>query len=371
MKWTQERHSFLKRKGPLLITAIVLLMLPAVLSDFRLNLVGKFLTFAIVAIGLDLLWGYTGVLSLGHGVFFSLGAYCMAMYLKLQTEELPDFMGWSGLTALPWFWKPFKHFWFATPMALIVPAFFAFIIGFPTFRARVKGVYFAILTQALALVFSIFFIGQQPYTGGTNGMTNFQDILGYPLSEASTMRGLYYLTVVALAVVFLFSRWVVGTKVGKILIAVRDGENRLRFLGYDPALFKGCVFIYSAVLAGLAGALYVPQVGIISPSMMGILPSVEMAMWVAVGGRGTIVGAALGAILVNGAKSYFSESFPDGWLYFLGALFISVVLLFPGGLVGVWERWGSRREKRESRFREKASHLAGKSWLERSSIWKM
>ena len=268
-------------------------------------------------------------------------------------------MGWSGLTALPWFWKPFKHFWFALPMVLIVPAFFAFIIGFPTFRARVKGVYFAILTQALALVFSILFIGQQPYTGGTNGMTNFQDILGYPLSEASTMRGLYYLTVVALAVVFLFSRWVVGTKVGRILIAVRDGENRLRFLGYDPALFKGSVFIYSAILAGLAGALYVPQVGIISPSMMGILPSVEMAMWVAVGGRGTITGAAIGAIFVNGAKSYFSESFPDGWLYFLGALFIAVVLLFPGGLAGVWERFRSREEKKESTVREKEPDWAG------------
>jgi len=357
--WAQEKQSFLKRKGTLLIAAAVLIVLPAVLSDFRLNLVGKFLTFAIVAIGLDLLWGYTGVLSLGHGVFFSLGAYCVAMYLKLQAEELPDFMGWSGLTALPWFWRPFKHFWFAVPMALIVPAFFSFIIGFPTFRARVMGVYFAILTQALALVCSIFFIGQQPYTGGTNGMTNFQDILGYPLSEASTMRGLYYLTVGALAVVFLFTRWVVGTKVGKILIAVRDGENRLRFLGYDPALFKGCVFIYSAVLAGLAGALYVPQVGIISPSMMGILPSVEMAMWVAVGGRGTITGAVIGAILVNGAKSYFSESFPDGWLYFLGALFIAVVLLFPGGLAGVWERIRLREKKEESMVQEKEPDLVG------------
>lgn len=357
-KWT-AKHPFLEKNAPLLLTAGCLLLLPALLSDFRLNLIGKFLTYAIVAIGLDLLWGYTGILSLGHGVFFSLGGYCMAMYLKLQAEELPDFMGWSGLTALPWFWKPFKHFWFAIPMALIVPAFFAFIIGFPTFRARVKGVYFAILTQALALVFSIFFIGQQPYTGGTNGITNFQDILGYPLAEASTMRGLYYLTAVALAVVFLFSRWVAGKKVGKILIAVRDGENRLRFLGYDPSLFKGSVFIYSAILAGLAGALYVPQVGIISPSMMGILPSVEMVMWVTVGGRGTITGAAIGAILVNGAKSYFSESFPDGWLYFMGALFIAVVLLFPGGLASVWERFRSRGEEKESLVREKEPDLTG------------
>ena len=283
---TEKIPLFRKVQWPYILAALSLFLLPLILSDFRLNLFGKFLTFAIVAIALDLIWGYTGVLSLGHGVFFSLGAYCMAMYLKLQAEDLPDFMMWSGLTELPWFWKPFKHLWVALPMAVIVPAIFAIIIGIPTFRARIKGVYFSILTQALALVFSILFIGQQPYTGGTNGITNFQNMLGYSLSDFSTMRGLYIITVVALIIVFAFSKWIVNTKTGRILIAIRDGENRLRFLGYDTSMFKICVFALSAALAGLAGALYVPQVGIISPSMMGILPSVEMAIWVGVCGRG-------------------------------------------------------------------------------------
>jgi urea transport system permease protein len=344
---TEKIPLFRKSHWPYILAALSLFLLPLILSDFRLNLLGKFLTFAIVAIALDLVWGYTGVLSLGHGVFFSLGAYCMAMYLKLQAEDLPDFMMWSGLTELPWFWKPFKHLWVALPMAVIVPAIFAIIIGIPTFRARIKGVYFSILTQALALVFSILFIGQQPYTGGTNGMTNFQNMLGYSLSDFSTMRGLYIITVVALIIVFVLSRWIVNTKTGRILIAIRDGENRLRFLGYDTSLFKICVFAFSAALAGLAGALYVPQVGIISPSMMGILPSVEMAIWVAVGGRGTLSGAVMGAFAVNFAKSYLSETFPDTWLYFLGILFIGVVLLFPKGIIGLFEKFRKKARGRE------------------------
>ncbi len=192
------------------------------------------LTFAIVAIGLDLIWGYTSILSLGHGVFFSLGAYSMAMYLKLGAEDLPDFMMWSGLLDLPWFWKPFEHVWFALPMAVCIPMAFALLIGFSTFRAGVKGVYFSILTQALALVFSILFIGQQPYTGGTNGITNFQDIFGFSLSDSSTTTALYLVTVVILMSVFAVSRWLVGTKTGRLLVAIRDGENRLRFLGYSP-----------------------------------------------------------------------------------------------------------------------------------------
>ncbi|MBI5043397.1 MAG: urea ABC transporter permease subunit UrtC [Nitrospirae bacterium] len=339
----KKAYQFLKKNWPYIFAAIILILLPNLLSDFRLNLFGKFLTFAIVAIAIDLLWGYTGILSLGHGVFFSLGAYSMAMYLKLKSEELPDFMMWSGLTDLPWFWRPFKHFWVALPMAIIIPALLAIIIGFPTFRARIKGVYFSILTQALALVFSIFFIGQQPYTGGTNGMTNFQEIFGYSLSEASTMRGLYIITVIVLVAVFILSRWLISRKTGRVLVAIRDGENRLRFLGYDPSIFKIGIFALSAGLSGLAGALYVPQVGIISPSMMGILPSVEMAIWVAVGGRGTLNGAVIGAITVNGAKSYLSETFPDIWLYFLGALFIGVVLFFPAGVYGIFERFKGKK----------------------------
>ena len=332
-------------KGSLLLFCAVLLVLPLVLSDFRLNLLGKFLTFAIVAIGIDLIWGYTGILSLGHGVFFSLGAYAMGMYLKLQSESLPDFMVWTGLTELPWFWKPFLHAWFAIPMAILVPVALAVIIGIPTFRARIKGPYFAILTQALALVCSILFIGQQPYTGGTNGVTNLQDVFGYSLSEPATMRGLYLVTAALLVVVFLFAKWLVSTKMGRIFVAIRDGENRFRFLGYNSTLFKVAVFAISAGLAGLAGALYVPQVGIISPSMMGILPSVEMAIWVAVGGRGTLVGAILGALVVNFAKTYLSETFPDSWLYFQGALFVGVVLLFPQGIIGLLAKVKDRLRK--------------------------
>ena len=340
--------TFIQGRWPVFGSGIVLFLLPLVFSDFRLNLLGKFLTYAIVAIGIDLIWGYTGILSLGHGVFFSLGAYSMGMYLKLQSESVPDFMVWSGLTELPWFWKPFFHAWFALPMAIIVPTVLAILIGIPTFRARIKGPYFAILTQALALVFSILFIGQQPYTGGTNGVTNFQEFFGFPLSEPSTMRGLYLLTAVILILVFLFAKWLIGTKAGRILIAIRDGENRFRFLGYNSTLFKVAVFALSAALAGLAGALYVPQVGIISPSNMGILPSVEMAIWVAIGGRGTLAGAVVGALVVNFAKTWLSESFPDIWLFFQGALFIGVVLLFPKGIVGLFDGLKRRRKGPEA-----------------------
>jgi len=347
-------------RGAFLLGCVVLLLLPFVLSDFRLNLLGKFLTFAIVALGIDLVWGYTGILTLGHGVFFSLGAYAMGMYLKLQNESLPDFMMWSGLTELPWFWKPFVHVWFAIPMAILVPVAVAVIIGVPTFRARIRGPYFAILTQALALVFSILFIGQQPYTGGTNGVTNLHAIFGHSLSEPATMRGLYLTTTVVLMLIFLFARWLVSTKMGRILVAIRDGENRFRFLGYNSTLFKVVVYALSAALAGLAGALYVPQVGIISPSMMGILPSVEMAIWVAVGGRGTLVGAVVGALVVNFAKTYLSESFPSSWLYFQGVLFIGVVLLFPQGIVGLLAKLPWQRKAPEAAAEEaKASAVRG------------
>ena len=313
----------------------VLLVLPLLLSDFRLALVGKYLAFAVAAVGLDLLWGYAGVLSLGHGVFFSLGAYSMAMHMKLQSEELPDFMVWSGLEQLPWFWEPFRHFVVALPMAVVIPAVFAIIVGYPTFRSGIRGVYFSILTQALALAMMILFIGQQPFTGGTNGMTNFRSVAGLSLYSSGVRLGLYLFTVVTLIGVIVLARWLVRTKTGTVLMAIRDGENRLRFLGYNPVRYKVVTFALSAAIAGFAGALFVPQVGIISPSSMGILPSVEMAVWVAVGGRGTIVGAAAGAVVVNWAKTVFSESLPEMWLYVFGALFIGVVLLFPRGLAGI------------------------------------
>ena len=313
----------------------VLLVLPLLLSDFRLALVGKYLAFAVAAVGLDLLWGYAGVLSLGHGVFFSLGAYSMAMHMKLQSEALPDFMVWSGLEQLPWFWEPFRYFAVALPAAVIIPALFAIIVGYPTFRSGIRGVYFSILTQALALSMTILFIGQQPFTGGTNGITNFRSVAGISLYHSGMRLGLYLITVVTLIAVIICARWLVRTKTGTVLMAIRDGENRLRFLGYNPVRYKVMTFALSAGIAGFAGALFVPQVGIISPSSMSILPSVEMAIWVAVGGRGTIFGAAAGAVVVNWAKTVFSESLPEMWLYVFGGLFIGVVLLFPRGLAGI------------------------------------
>ncbi len=325
-----------------IVLTLLLVGAPLTLSDFRLNLLGKFMAFAILALGLDLLWGYTGILSLGHGVFFGLGAYCMAMHLKLQVGtagtyrvDLPDFMVWNGLTELPWFWKPMHHFGITLLLVVALPALLAALLGSLTFSSRVHGVYFSIITQALAWVASLLLIGQQPYMGGTNGITDYSTLLGFSLAEGRTEKALYCLTVVCLGVAYLFCRWLVRSRFGRVLAAIRDGEGRLRLLGYPTARYKVVAFAISAGLAGLAGALFVPQVGIISPSMLGVVPSIEMVIWVAVGGRGTLVGAVLGAVLVNGAKSFFSESFPNFWLYLLGLLFVGVVLFFPDGCVGI------------------------------------
>ena len=325
--------------APALMLA-VLLLAPSVLSDFRIALLGKFLTFAMLALSLNLIWGYAGMLSLGHGVFFGLGGYAMAMYLKLESAggKLPDFMFWSGLTELPIFWAPFKYAWFAFPMTFIVPAVLAGALGYLVFRSRITGVYFALITQALALIVSILFIGQQAYTGGTNGITNYTTIFGHSLNAPSMQMTLYYVSVAALAVAYLLCWWLISSRLGRLLVAMRDDENRVRFSGYDPAVLKTIVFSLSAGIAGVAGALFTPQVGIISPSMMGIVPSIEIAIWVAVGGRGVLLGAILGAIVVNGAKSGLSESFPAVWQYFLGLLFIGAVLLFPAGIMGLFKR---------------------------------
>lgn len=344
-----------RRSEAIVSVAILLLLLfaPAMISDFRLNLLGKFLTFAIVALGIDLIWGYGGMLSLGHGVFFGLGGYMMAMYLKLEANptDLPDFMMWNGLTELPWFWKPMSHFPVAIACALLVPMVVGAGLAYVTFRNRVQGVYFSILTQAMALVLSLLLIGQQPYTGGTNGITDFRSILGHPLTDAATQRGLYFATVICLALSYALCRWIVSGRFGQVLTAIRDAENRMRYLGYDPASFKVAAFAISAGLAGLAGALFVTQVGIISPTSVGIVPSIEMVIWVAVGGRGTLKGAVLGAVLVNAAKSALSETLPNLWLYGFAALFIGVVLFFPDGLIGVFQRLGLSvrgREKTEN-----------------------
>lgn len=335
---TIKAYIFSKEKLIFGAAAVLLLVVaPMTLSEFRLNLLGKFLTFAIVALGIDLIWGFTGILSLGHGVYFGLGAYSIAMYLKLEASQgkLPDFMSWSGLTELPFFWKPFEHAWFAMAMVILLPVSLALILGFLTFRNRIKGVYFSILSQALAIIFVTLFIGQQPYTGGTNGLTDYKTIFGISLAGSTTQFYLYIISALVLGACYLLCRQLTGARFGRVLMAIRDGENRVRFTGYDPATYKLAAYAISAALAGIAGALFVLQVGIISPAMMGIVPSIEMAIWVAVGGRGTLVGAVVGALLVNAAKSSFSETFPDAWLYFIGFLFVGVVLFFPGGIVGL------------------------------------
>lgn len=321
---------------------------PFLLSDFQLNLLGKFLAYAIVAVGLDLLWGYAGILSLGQGLFFGLGAYAMAMYLKLEASgsSLPDFMVWSGRTDLPLFWRPFSSPVFAIAMVVIVPMVLGGLIGYVVFRSRIQGVYFSLITQALTLLTSILLIGQQPLTGGTNGLTDLRSIFGFPLANASTQTALYLATVVALLAVYLLCLWITRSRFGRLLVALRDDENRLRFLGYNPVVLKSLVFALSAGVAGLAGALFVAQVGIISPSIMAVVPSVEMVIWVAVGGRGTLAGAIVGALLVNWGKSSFSAHFPDSWQYLLGGLFIGAVLLFPAGVVGAGSRLAERIRRR-------------------------
>ena len=316
-------------------------------SDFALNRFGKFLAFAILALGLDLIWGYTGILSLGHGVFFGLGAYAVGMHLMLTigTESvygstLPDFMVWNQVKELPYFWKPFYSFWFAIAAAILLPTLFAAIFGFLAFRSRIKGVYFAIITQALALSAWLVFNRNETNLGGTNGLTDFKQVLGFRLSDPGTQRALYVLTVLSLGAAYLLCRWITRSRTGKVLVAIRDSEQRVLFSGYSPGSYKLFVFVVSAALAGLAGALYVPQVGIITPAQIGVLPSLEMVIWVAVGGRGTLIGAVLGAVGVNWARSILTTSFPDLWPFFLGGLFVAVVLLFPEGCVGLFRKFG-------------------------------
>lgn len=317
----------------------VLAALPFYLPMFHVSLFAKFMCFAIVALGLDMIWGYTGILSLGHGVFFGLGGYCMAMYLKMAAAGggLPDFMTWSGVTQLPLFWKPFASPIFAIAMVILLPAALALIIGGLTFINRIRGVYFTILSQALALVMSILLVGSQQYTGGSNGITGFTQIFNYSINNPWVQITMYYITLLTLIVIF-FVCWVlVHRKIGRILIAIRDGENRLRFLGYNTSVYKAFVYTFSAIVAGIAGALYVIQVGIISPSEVGIMSSIAMIIWVAIGGKGTLIGAMFGAIAVNGLQSVVSYRFPDLWSYFIGLLFIVVILWLPKGFISFHE----------------------------------
>src|SRR5215475_3131763 len=314
---------------------------PLYLSDFTLNLFGKFLAYAILALGIDLIWGYTGVLSLGHGVFFGLEAYAMGMHLMLEIgtrsvygNVLPDFMVWNRVTELPLFWKPFYSVPFTLLAVLVVPAVFAWVFGYLTFRSRIRGVYFSIITQALALSAWLMFNRNALNLGGTNGLSGFKTIFGFTLNSAATQRGLYVATAICLCGAYLLCRAIVQSPAGKVLVAIRDSETRVLFSGYSPASFKLFVFVVSALLAGLAGALYVPQVGIITPAKIGVLPSIEMIIWVAVGGRGTLLGPIVGAFGVNWLQSILTTSYPDLWLLVLGGMFVGVVLFFPDGVVG-------------------------------------
>ncbi|WP_263845114.1 urea ABC transporter permease subunit UrtC [Roseobacter sinensis] len=345
-----QSSAFMTRKdiiGFAILAALIFIVFPMVLDSFRLNLFGKYLTYAFVAIGLSLCWGAGGILSLGQGVFFGLGGYCMAMFLKLEastpentaiqsTPGIPDFMDWNQLTELPWWWEPF----YSLPLALLavvaVPVMFAFIIGVAMFTRRVGGVYFAIITQAFAAIMTILIIGQQGYTGGVNGITDLRTLMGWDIRTDEAKTTLYFVNGVLLFAVLFAAQYVRKSKLGRLLIAMRDQEDRVRFSGYNVANFKIFIFCLGAAFAGIGGAMFTLQVGFMSPTLVGIVPSIEMVIFCAVGGRLSILGAVYGALLVNWAKTTFSESFPELWLLGLGGLFIAVVMLFPNGLAGVW-----------------------------------
>jgi urea transport system permease protein len=308
--------------------------------DFLVTLVGKFACYAIVAIALDLVWGYAGILSLGHGLFFALGGYAMGMYLMrsigkegMYASDLPDFMVFLDWKELPWYWRGFDNFALAALMALVVPAVLAYVFGYFAFRSRITGVYFSVITQALTYAAMLLFFRNATGFGGNNGMTDFKRILGFSLRDPTTKAVLCAASVAGLAIAYFTCRAVLSSRVGRILTAIRDAEEKVRFCGYNPVRYKLFAWTLSAALCGLAGALYVPQVGIINPSEMQPSNSVEMAIWVAVGGRGTLAGAILGAFLVNGAKSWLTVAFPTAWLYVLGALFVVVTLAVPGGIL--------------------------------------
>ncbi|MDA0824790.1 MAG: urea ABC transporter permease subunit UrtC, partial [Proteobacteria bacterium] len=306
--------------------------------------------YALLALSLDLVWGYCGILSLGHGAFFALGGYAMGMHLMRQigdrgvygNPELPDFMVFLNWDELPWYWLGFDMFWFAILMALAVPALLAFVFGWLAFRSRVSGVYLSIMTQALTYALMLAFFRNEFGFGGNNGLTDFKELLGADLQSDVTRIVLFVISAFALASGYLLCRWVVSSKLGRVVTAVRDAESRTRFLGYRVEHFQVWIFTVSAVLAGIAGALYVPQVGIINPGEFQPLNSIELVVWVALGGRGTLYGAALGAVVVNYAKTTLTGAFPEVWLFALGALFVIVTLVLPRGIVGLWQRLRSR-----------------------------
>jgi urea transport system permease protein len=356
-KWLAKQ-----KLGSLLLLSLVLLVaFPLLLEPFRLSLVGKYLTYAFVAVGLVMLWGYAGVLSLGQGVFFGLGGYCMAMFLKLESSDpvstkiqstpgIPDFMDWNQITALPWWWEPFGSLPFALVAVLVVPGALAFLIGYALFKRRVGGVYFAIITQAVALILSVLIIGRQGFTGGVNGITDLRTMLGWDIRSDSAKVILYFVNAGLLLGAIGLCVWVQRSKLGTLLLAMRDKEDRVRFSGYDVAMFRVFAFVLAAMLAAVGGAMFALQVGFMSPSFVGIVPSIEMVIFAAVGGRMSLVGAVWGTLLVSFGKTYFSETFPEAWLFLMAALFIGVTMAFPNGLAGLMDShfkpWWQRRRTR-------------------------
>lgn len=321
-------------------------------STYTVTLLGKYLAFALLALALDLVWGYLGILSLGHGAFFALGGYAFAMYLMRQigdrgvygNAELPDFMVFMNLKELPWFWYGFDNPLFALFMVALIPALLAFVFGWLAFRSRVTGVYLSIITQAMTYAFMLAFFRNDMGFGGNNGLTDFKDIFGFSLQEDSTRIGLLVISFLALVCGYLIARYIINSRLGRVCIAIRDGESRVRFLGYRVEQYKLFIFVVSAIMAGIAGALYVPQVGIINPGVFSPLFSIELVIWVAIGGRGTLYGAIIGAFIVNYASTYFTSALPEVWLYALGGLFVVSTLYLPKGVVGLLDKIKLKKE---------------------------
>ncbi len=355
MRYAPRNEPFFTRGGWIALAAfafIALILLPSLyafvpegnplhVSAYTVTLVGKIMCYAIVAMAMNLIWGYTGILSLGHGVFFALGGYAFGMYLMRQIgrdgqyqSDLPDFMVFLDWKKFPWYWTNSDSFLWCVALVILVPALLALVFGFFAFRSRIKGVYFSIITQAMTFAFMLLFFRNDTGFGGNNGFTDFKRVLGYPITVPSTRAVIFGVTALALIGTIFLTRYLIRSKVGRVLTAIRDSESRLMFSGYNPLGYKLFVWTLSAVLCGIAGALYVPQVGIINPSEMSPANSIEIAVWVAVGGRGTLIGPLLGAGVVNGAKSFFTQAFPEYWLFFLGLLFILVTLFLPKGIVG-------------------------------------
>ena len=364
-KWLDRGDQAGSRTMPFVLLLLVVtflasfcnLALPAdsvfYVSTYTITLLGKYLCYAMLALAVDIIWGYCGILSLGHGAFFALGGYAMGMYLMRQigdrgvygNPELPDFMVFLNWTELPWFWQGMDQFWLAMVMVALVPGLLAYVFGWLAFRSRVTGVYLSIITQALTYALLLSFFRNEMGFGGNNGLTDFKDILGFSLQEDSTRIGLFITTALMLSLVLIASHAILKSRFGKVIVAIRDGEDRARFIGYRTERYKVWLFVYSAVIAGVAGALYVPQVGIINPGEFSPVNSIEIVIWVAVGGRGTLIGAVIGAILVNYAKTRFTAIMPDGWLFALGALFVLVTLYLPKGIMGLFDQYNERRNK--------------------------